>query len=146
MTRSATQHRRVAYIVLALITIAIGLLVHVGARPGDARDVAGDALWAMMIVWWLSAIAPRAGLLTRSAAAYAVCVAVELSQRWQTPTLAAIRATRLGHLVLGSDFDTRDLLAYALGIGVAMALEALRRGPLRARGERSLSDAQSRRK
>lgn len=137
MTRSATRRRRVAYVVLALITIAIGLLVHVGAWPGTARDVAGDALWAMMIVWWLSAIAPRAGLLTRSAAAYAVCVAVELSQRWETPTLAAIRATRLGHLVLGSDFDARDFLAYALGVGVAVALEALWRGPLRARRAQS---------
>lgn len=146
MIRSVTRRRRVAYVVLALLTIAIGLLVHVGARPGNARDVAGDALWAMMMVWWLSAIAPRVGLLRRSAAAYAVCVAVELSQRWQTPTLAAIRATRLGHLVLGSDFDARDLLAYALGVSVAVALEALWRAPLRARGERSLSDASSRRK
>jgi hypothetical protein len=34
-----------------------------------------------------------------------------------------VRATTLGSLVLGNDFDARDLAAYALGIGAAALLE-----------------------
>jgi Protein of unknown function (DUF2809) len=125
-----TLRRRALFITLALATIAVGLLVRFG---GDAllgwgvRDKLGDALWAMMIAWWIGALAPRARLVTRVAAAYAICAAVEISQRYHTPTLDAIRATRVGHLVLGSGFDPWDLLAYALGVAAAAALEAAAR-------------------
>ncbi|MGZ8492750.1 MAG: DUF2809 domain-containing protein [Gemmatirosa sp.] len=38
--------------------------------------------------------------------------------------MVALRGTRLGHLVLGTDFDARDLLAYAAGVACAAALAA----------------------
>lgn len=121
MTVPASRPRAVA---LALGTIAVGLAVHVGdtGLGVDARDVLGDALWAAMIVWWITAIAPRARLAQRAATAYALCALVELSQRIHTPTLDAIRATRLGHLVLGSGFDPRDFAAYAVGVLAAAVL------------------------
>jgi hypothetical protein len=119
---------RARYVALALGTIALGLVVHLrGAMlPADVRDVLGDALWAMMIVWWTGALAPRATLATRGLAALAVCFAVELSQRLHTPTLDAIRGTTAGHLVLGSGFDPRDLAAYTLGVVAALLLERAR--------------------
>jgi hypothetical protein len=58
---------------------------------------------------------------------------VEVSQLWHAPALDAIRATDIGHLVLGSGFDLRDLLAYLLGVAAPTALEVawrLRRVPL----------------
>jgi hypothetical protein len=88
-----------------------------------ARDVLGDALWAAMIAWWAGALAPRARLVVRSLTAYGVCAAVEASQLYHAPTLDALRATRLGHLVLGSGFDPRDLAAYAFGVVGAALLE-----------------------
>jgi hypothetical protein len=51
-------------------------------------------------------------------------VAVEVSQLYHAPVVDAVRATRLGHLVLGSGFDARDLAAYAGGIVGAVLLEA----------------------
>lgn len=118
------MHRRL-YVTLALATIALGLLVH---WRGDAlapalRDVAGDALWAAMIVWWVSALAPHLGLPWRGASALAVCAAVEFGQRVHTPWLDPLRRTTLGHLVLGSDFDQRDLLAYVGGVLAAVLLD-----------------------
>jgi hypothetical protein len=56
------------------------------------------------------------------------------SKRWLTYLVLALATlgTRLGHLLLGSGFDARDLLAYALGIGAAAfvdrALVARQRG------------------
>jgi hypothetical protein len=119
----------VAYVALALATIAVGLAVHLhGASLGGAtRDVLGDALWAMMITWWIGAIAPDVPLLRRSMLAYAICAAVELSQLYHTPALDAVRATLIGHLVLGSGFDPRDLAAYALGVGTSALLESTTR-------------------
>jgi hypothetical protein len=122
---NAPRGRRLTYVVLALGTIAVGLLVHLwGAALGRvARDVLGDALWAAMIAWWAGALAPGARLATRSALAYAICVLVEVSQLYHVPWLDAVRATRPGHLVLGSGFDPRDLVAYAAGVAGTALLE-----------------------
>jgi hypothetical protein len=116
---------RAIYIALALGTIAIGLFVHLwGTALGTAaRDVIGDALWAAMITWWVSALAPDARRLLRAAVAYAVCVGIEVSQLYHAPAFDAVRATRVGHLFLGSGFDPRDLAAYALGVAGAMLLD-----------------------
>jgi hypothetical protein len=55
--------------------------------------------------------------------ALAVCFVVELSQLYHAPALDALRQTTVGHLVLGSDFDPRDLAAYAAGVLAAAMLE-----------------------
>jgi hypothetical protein len=77
-----------------------------------------------MIVWWIGVVAPSARSLVRAAVAYGVCVAVELSQLYHSPAIDAVRETPLGGLVLGSGFDPRDLAAYALGVGVALLIDA----------------------
>ena len=120
---------RLIYIGLALGTISLGLLVH---SHGDvftppSRDVLGDIIWAGMIAWWVGAIAPRASLRVRSAAAVAICFAVEASQLYHTPTFDMIRNTTMGQLILGSGFDPRDLAAYFVGVMTAALIERLSR-------------------
>jgi hypothetical protein len=117
---------RRAYVILALITVVLGLAVHFGGSglPPRTRDVVGDALWAAMIFWLVSLAVPSVGIARRAAAALAVCVVVELSQKLEHPILHAIRGTTIGHLVIGSDFDARDLVAYTAGIVAAVLLDA----------------------
>ncbi|MGH9884014.1 MAG: DUF2809 domain-containing protein [bacterium] len=109
------------------MTIAVGLVVHWhGTALGpNAQDILGDALWAAMLVWWISVLAPNAALRARVAVALAICFAVELSQRFHTPSLDALRETTVGHLVLGSGFDPRDFVSYTLGVLAAAGLERL---------------------
>ena len=116
---------RVPYVTFAGVTMALGLAVHWygDALPPVVRDVLGDALWAAMVAWWVAAARPAMGLLSRAAVALAVCFAVEFSQRYHAPALDAIRGTTAGHLVLGSDFDPRDLAAYAAGVLTMVILE-----------------------
>lgn len=116
--------RRV-FIALAAVTIAVGLVVHFGGArlPADLRDITGDALWAMMMAWIVGALLPSRGVGQRALVALGICYAVEVSQLLHTPSLDAVRATTVGHLVLGSGFDPRDLAAYALGVIGAVALE-----------------------
>lgn len=117
------------FVLLALGTIAVGLVVHrTSVLPRVPRDVVGDALWAMMIAWWLGAIMPATTSRVRALVALALCFAVETSQLHHTPWLDALRATTPGHLVLGSGFDPRDFAAYAAGVAAAFLLEkSLRR-------------------
>jgi hypothetical protein len=124
MSPSNDHRHRIRSAALAATTIVVGLVVH-RANLGlnaIARDMLGDALWAMMIFFGLGALMPRARWTTRTAAALAICAAVETSQLYHRPWLDALRATALGHLVLGSGFDPRDFLSYAIGIIVAAGL------------------------
>ncbi|HEV8123061.1 MAG TPA: hypothetical protein VGP80_02375, partial [Gemmatimonadales bacterium] len=74
---SARLSIRVAFVALALGTIALGVWVHGGTALGTgARDVLGDALWAAMMAWWVGAAAPGVALMVRSAVAFGICVAV----------------------------------------------------------------------
>ncbi|HEX8211937.1 MAG TPA: DUF2809 domain-containing protein [Longimicrobium sp.] len=120
---------RAAYAALAIATIMAGLAVHLGGVNTSpiVRDVVGDALWAAMLTWWVSALVPRMALGARGAIALAACFTVEVSQLYHAPALDAVRGTRLGHLVLGNGFDPRDFAAYALGVLGAAALERGRR-------------------
>jgi hypothetical protein len=115
---------------LALGTIGVGLIVHWLATPlpFTVRDVLGDALWAMMVAWWVGALAPDMQPGVRSGLALAFCWSVEFSQLYHAPVLNAVRRTTAGQLVLGSGFDVRDLGAYAMGVLAALLIEqAMRR-------------------
>ncbi|GAB1343048.1 ribosomal maturation YjgA family protein [Gemmatimonas sp.] len=117
--------RRTGFLLAALLTMTTGLLVHRhGAGFGrTVQDISGDALWGMMIAWGMGALLPRVGTVARGMLAYGVCLATETSQLIRVPWLDAVRDSKLGHLVLGSDFDSRDLLAYAIGVLMTVALE-----------------------
>ena len=116
---------RASYVALALGTIALGLGVHWrgGVLSSTFRDVLGDALWAAMVAWWIGAIAPGASLRTRAATALTICVAVEVSQLYHSAVVDALRSTTAGSLILGSGFDPRDLVAYTLGVLLAVIIE-----------------------
>ena len=116
---------RTSYIALALGTVVVGLVVHLtgAGLPPAARDIVGDALWAAMILWWVSALAPDSPLVARAAVALGICFAVEWSQLYQSPGLDAFRRTRIGHLLLGSGFDPRDFAAYSAGVLAASAID-----------------------
>lgn len=107
---------------MAVSTIVVGLAVHRLAPAGAARDIAGDALWAAMMCWWVSAHWPAKPIAWRAGVALGISWAVEFSQLWHAPWLDQLRATRLGPLVLGSGFDSRDLASYAVGVLLAGAL------------------------
>ena len=116
---------RTTHIALALGTVVVGLAVHLtgAGLPPAARDIVGDALWAAMMLWWVSALAPDAPLAGRAAVALGICFAVEWSQLHQSPGLDAFRRTRIGHLLLGSGFDPRDFAAYSAGVLAAAAID-----------------------
>lgn len=118
---------RLPFVALAAATVACGLLVHLrgsGLLTPVWRDVIGDALYAVMMVWVVGAVAPHRSPWQRWGVALGLCIAVELSQLYHLPSLDALRATLLGHLVLGSSFDWRDLGVYGGGSLAAAMGEA----------------------
>lgn len=56
-------------------------------------------------------------------AAIAFCFFVETSQLFQVDWLNAVRASRIGALILGNGFLLSDLLAYCMGVAFGALVE-----------------------
>jgi hypothetical protein len=115
------MQRRVGALAAAGITVALGLA---SRRPGLSPFVhayVGDALYAVMVTLLLRAAFPRRPV---AFPALALCFAIEASQAVHPPWLDALRATRLGALVLGRGFLWSDLVCYTVGVGAVAGVEA----------------------
>jgi Protein of unknown function (DUF2809) len=117
--------RRMAYGVLLLLTIVLGLawrMVPLGLSAFWFK-YGGSALWAMAL-YWLLAISllelSAAGLAFLSAAVAAV---VEFSRLWRVPAIDAFRLTLAGKLLLGRFFSFKNIAAYWLAIALAAFLD-----------------------
>lgn len=111
---------RLRYLAVAPVVIALGL----GSRrpefdwPAWYAVSAGDVLWAMLVYLVVRAVRPGAARGTSIGLALSIAYAVELSQLYRVGWLDAIRATRPGALLLGSDFVRADLARYTLGVAL----------------------------
>jgi hypothetical protein len=133
-TRSTTHS-----LVLLIGTVALGLgsRRYPAALPAFVSTYAGDVLWASMVFWLLTLVRPTGERGTLAAIAFAIAVAVETSQRYHVPWLDALRASRLGALVLGQGFLWSDIVCYAIGVTLAAVLD----GILAARRRRAVTGA-----
>lgn len=116
---------RIAFVVCGAVTMALGLASRkYGAYlPQFVAENVGDALWAALVFWGLGFLAPQSRITTRLVLALLFAFGVEFSQLYHAPWIDAIRATRLGGLVLGYDFVWIDLARYTAGVLVAASLE-----------------------
>lgn len=133
--------RRLHLFVAVLIVIAAG----VGVRflplglPREVVKYAGSVMWGAMVYGLVAFVRPAARPIRLAAVALAVAVLVELFRLVHTPGLDAFRLTLAGQLLLGRIFSVWNVLAYAIGIGLAAALDAGTRPPTGRR--RSIADA-----
>lgn len=119
----STRARRWGAVAAAVIVVAAGLVVHGILPDSDATDIAGDALYAVLVYVLVVAVAPRAQPVVVAAIAGSWCIAVELLQLSDVPARAAeIFAPAV--LVLGTVFDVRDLVIYVVAVVIAGALDA----------------------
>ena len=82
-------------------------------------------MWAAMVFWILALAWRRASTRRLAPVAIAIAFAVECSQLYHAAWIDSIRRTHVGALILGSDFLWSDLVCYAVGVGVAAALDVM---------------------
>jgi hypothetical protein len=120
---SSQLPRRIRLALVAAATVGLGLLVH---RAGDGvlGDIAGDALYALLIYLLCAIVAPWARRPIVAGIALTICIAVELLQLTRLPRdLAAVFPP--AELALGSGFDTRDLVVYAAAVSAAFLVDTV---------------------
>ncbi len=109
-----------------LATIAAGLASRKfpGLLPAFLGKYPGDALWSLMVFFGVGAMFPTAAGVRVATTALGLAYAVEALKLWQAPWLVQVRHTAIGHLVFGHVFSWQNLVAYAVGVLVGLALES----------------------
>ena len=83
----------------------------------------GSLLWAAMVFFLVAIAASRLSRLSVALIAASIAVGVELFRLVHTPWLDEFRLTMAGALLVGRVFSWWNMLAYAVGIGIGMALD-----------------------
>jgi len=123
MTSSAAAARRRFVLAgLAVPVVGSGLLVH-SMIDGPIGDVAGDALYAVLIYLLAAFALPRSGALRPALIAFVFCAGVELLQLTGLPRAWA-SAFPPSALMFGSGFDVRDVVVYAIAVIAAAVADA----------------------
>jgi hypothetical protein len=121
------NRNRWVYALAGLGVVALGLgLRFWHVLPPLPGKYTGDALYALMAFCLAGVLAPRHSTVVVASLALGWCTAVEVLQLVHTPWIDAVRATTLGHLVLGAHFGWLDLLAFLPGIAIGVVVERLR--------------------
>ncbi len=127
LTHLPCRRSRLVSALLFAVTVALGL----GSRrfstllPPLLHKNAGDILYATMIFWLLGVCFPTSSGQRLCAGAFLACAAVEFAKLIQAPWLAGLRHTQAGALALGTGFHISNLVCYALGAGLGLAIERL---------------------
>ncbi|WP_375445721.1 DUF2809 domain-containing protein [uncultured Fibrella sp.] len=119
------KRNRLIYCGLTVSVLALGLasrrfgtylLPFIGAY-------AGDTLWSLMVFFGIALLFNW--LPTKRVALLALLFSfgIEISQLYHAPWIDAIRATRLGGLILGFGFLLTDLFCYSVGIVVGTLID-----------------------
>lgn len=115
--RTNPFHSRLAYLILTLTTIALGLLARPFLPALPAKYV-GVALYAVMMVFLVKLVRPTLPHSLACATALAICFAIEALQVTPLPARLNAHFPPLRYL-LGEVFSWWDLPAYAAGAALA---------------------------
>lgn len=118
LKRVSNYSLRIIYIVVALVTIPIGLATR--KRPlffhSFIAEYGGDTLWALLFFLLFRIIYIHKRLWVVAIITYAFCVFIEISQLYEAAWFQKWRDTFLGQMILGRGFLWSDLICYAVGI------------------------------
>lgn len=115
---------RLVFAGLLAVVTPLGFATKLYAGPG-ASWVAGYAGGFFYVLFWtfaVLAVRPRASPGIVAVWVLAATSALEVLQLWHPPALERVRATFLGHALIGSTFSAWDFLAYTLAALAAAPL------------------------
>jgi hypothetical protein len=113
---------RIAYFILVVITIILGIL----SRKFDIiPNFVGDTLYAVMIYFGMRFIFVSRNNKIAIFFALLFCYCIEFQQIYRADWIVQIRRTSIGHYVLGQGFLWSDLGCYTIGVFVAYLVDSI---------------------
>jgi glycopeptide antibiotics resistance protein len=119
------KRNRFLYFLFLLITIFTGLASRHFSYilPHWVHSYLGDMLWALMIFLMFGFLFHRKDTRWIAVIALTFSFSIEISQLYHALWIDALRANRLGGLILGFGFLWSDLICYTLGVGFGCLME-----------------------
>jgi hypothetical protein len=114
----------------ARLALALAIVVPLGfaTKLTDAVLVRGYLGGVFYVVFWILLVLlarPQLRPGSVAVAAFLATCALEAAQLWHPRWLEEVRATFLGHALLGSTFSWWDLPCYALGAALGIGVASL---------------------
>ncbi len=124
-TMPRMSRNRLLWVGLIAVVILFGLSTRLPAFPASRgmTGYIGDAAWALAVFFGYGLLVRSLPTIQTVVLAAATSLLVELLQLYHAVWIDSVRATTLGRLVLGSDFDPVDLICYGAGIGIGAFIE-----------------------
>ncbi|MBQ3357036.1 MAG: DUF2809 domain-containing protein [Oscillospiraceae bacterium] len=121
-----TVIRRIVYAaaLVCLCVLALAVRRANGAAPSFFNTYFPDTAWTMAVYCGLGLLVDRSPLFNLIASLL-ISYAVEISQLFHPAFLEALRATRIGGLILGYGFLWSDLLCYTVGALLCYGVHSL---------------------
>lgn len=123
-----SRSRKRAWYLLAFVgMIALGLASrrYPHVLPAAMGKYPGDVMGSLMVFCGMAVIFSMASSLELGCRALSFAFVIEALKLCQSPWLAGLRHSTLGHLVFGHVFSWQNLVAYTRGVLVGVFVEAL---------------------
>ncbi len=114
------------YFQLALILFAIEVFIAIFIRDRFIRPFVGDVLVVILIYCFVKSFVKLAAERVAVAVLIFAC-AIEILQYFQLVDRLGLQDNRIAQIVIGATFDWMDLVAYATGTAIVIAVEYRRR-------------------
>ncbi len=85
----------------------------------------GDVFYAVMVYYFMRFVLINRKLVVAALIGLLCCFVVEIAQLYRGEWIVEVRNTPFGHYALGHCFRWSDLLAYAVGSGLAVLVDKL---------------------
>ncbi len=113
-----------AFALIVTVVVGLGSRAYAGFGANFIHLYVGDVLYATMYYWIIRGLAPSKSRYLAAGLALIICFVIEIMQWYHVPWIDAVRATRLGGLILGFGFLWSDLVCYALGVFLGWILDS----------------------
>ncbi|MEG3124490.1 ribosomal maturation YjgA family protein [Sphingomonas sp. GB1N7] len=114
--------RRIFYAVATIVLFAIEVLIALYVHDRLIRPYVGDSIVVILLYTALRAMTPL-DVSMAAAAAFAFACAVEVGQYFNLVDLLGLGHSALARTLLGTNFELRDFIAYAVGTVIVLAAE-----------------------
>jgi len=116
---------RPGYALAALLLFAIEVLIALSMHDRFVRPYLGDVLAVVLVYCGLRAVL-RIEVVPAVVVALVIAFAIEFGQLISILDLLGLRPNAVARVVLGSGYEMKDLIAYAAGAAIVLAIERLR--------------------
>ncbi len=114
------------YALAALAVFSLEVIIALWVHDTLIRPYIGDSLAVVLVNLALRVVTPLP-VLPSVLVSFAIAAILEIGQFFHVLDVLGLNGNRMARIILGTGFDPKDFVAYALGAACALAAESARK-------------------